>query len=116
REEMKKEAFVTARYRIFLFHIPLGKSEVGPELERIWGPVMNEAKIDLVICGHTHTYKRMAPIAGQFNFHTLIGGGPNKGASDMETAIQVQVKETELSVVVTRADQTVVDEFTIAAG
>lgn len=97
-QEVKKEAFRKAKYRIVFAHIPpyYTKSRVhaSQHCRQVWEPVLNPANIDLMICGHTHKYGVHQPVAGGHNFPIVIGGGPLDG---QRTLISVNVTQQALN-------------------
>lgn len=82
KREVKKKAFKKAKYKIVFSHIPFyyGDNWHGEaHCREIWGPVLNEAKVDLLISGHTHVYGVHPPVPGKHNYPIVIGGGPKDG-------------------------------------
>ncbi|HXI00819.1 MAG TPA: metallophosphoesterase family protein [Sphingobacteriaceae bacterium] len=81
-EEFKKKEFRKAKYKIVFSHIPLYYSGNGYgtlHCREHWGPILNKAKIDLLISGHTHKYGIHPVVEGQHNYPIVIGGGPSNG-------------------------------------
>ncbi len=102
-QEVKKEAFRKAKYKIVFTHIPPyytpnkdahGTASCGKN----WVPVLNKAKIDLWISGHTHKYKIHQPIKDLHNFPIVIGGGPSDG---QRAIINVKVNQHALNLKMT---------------
>ena len=82
RKEVSKKAFKKAKYKVVFSHIPLFNSGDwhGPlHCRQVWNDVLNDAKIDLLISGHTHVYGIHPPVKGQHNYPIVIGGGPQDG-------------------------------------
>lgn len=49
------------RWTILTFHHPVfspARNRDNPELRRLWKPIIDEFKVDLVLTGHDHTYAR----------------------------------------------------------
>ncbi len=64
REEIGSNAFQSAQYRIVIVHLPpFGGNNWYREqyLRREWVPLLNEADVDLVLCGHTHRLAWLEP-------------------------------------------------------
>ncbi|MDL2256051.1 metallophosphoesterase [Parabacteroides sp. OttesenSCG-928-G06] len=83
KEVMQTDAYKKAKHRIILGHIPpmpRGEStrasvHAGDVLYRTYLPVLNEANVDLMICGHTHRHTVHEPTANSaHNFPILING------------------------------------------
>ncbi len=113
RQEIKSDAFTQARYRVVLVHMPPRSSEKwhGPmDMYNKWRPVLNEGRIDLMICGHTHRYAVNAPQAGEYDFPIVIGGGPEAGKA---VVMRVDANQSRLEVTMTRDDGEVVGTYTI---
>jgi len=93
KQEIKKEAFRKAKYKIVFSHIPLyysGDWHGSTYCREVWGDVLNEAKIDVLISAHTHTYGIHPRVAGQHNYPIVIGGGPKDGTRSL---IEVNMDE-----------------------
>lgn len=79
KKEVEKPAFKKAKYKIVFSHIPLyysGDWHGTLHCRQVWGPILNKAKIDLLISGHTHVYGIHPAVAGEHNYPIVIGGGP----------------------------------------
>jgi len=82
KKEIRKPAFKAARYKLVFSHIPLyysGDWHGTLHCREAWGTILNEAKIDLLISGHTHVYGIHPPVKDQHNYPIVIGGGPQDG-------------------------------------
>jgi 3',5'-cyclic AMP phosphodiesterase CpdA len=56
------------RWTILTFHHPMfspASSRDNPELRRMWKPVLDEFKVDLVLTGHDHTYARTGDVSAK---------------------------------------------------
>lgn len=80
KKEVQKKEFKKATYKIVFSHIPLYYNVYdwhGPvHCREVWGPILNEAGIDMLISGHTHVYGIHPAVKGQHNYPIVIGGGP----------------------------------------
>ncbi|WP_448698689.1 metallophosphoesterase [Mucilaginibacter sp. AW1-3] len=93
-KEIKKPAFKKAKYKIVFSHIPLynsGDWHGTMHCRQVWGPILNKAKINLLISGHTHQYGIHLPVPGEHNYPIVIGGGPG---NNIRTIIKVDVDDT----------------------
>lgn len=87
RQVVKSKAFRKARHRIVMAHIPPAKrgnstraSAYGPErVDRLFMPILNREKIDLMISGHTHRFSFREAKKGENNFPILVND--NQSAS-----------------------------------
>jgi acid phosphatase type 7 len=97
-KEVQKEAFKKAKYKIVFIHIPpyyLAEEAHAPnQYNKLWGPIFNASKIDLMLCGHTHRYGIHQPTAGRHNYPIVIGGGPTDGK---RTMIDIKVTKQSLN-------------------
>lgn len=78
-KEIEKPAFKNAKYKIVFSHIPLyysGEWHGSVHCRQTWGPLLNRAKINLLISGHTHTYGIHPAVKGKHDYPIVIGGGP----------------------------------------
>jgi acid phosphatase type 7 len=97
KKEIQKKAFKKAKYKIVFSHIPFyysGDWHGTMHCREVFGPILNKAKVDLLISGHTHKYGIHPPVAGQHNYPIVIGGGPKEGA---RTIIKVKADEAALA-------------------
>jgi len=77
-EVVKSEAFNNAEHKITFLHIPPYDDKRGQEwhgdleVRKKFVPILNQAGIDLMVCGHTHRYSFQAPKEGENNFPIII--------------------------------------------
>ncbi len=87
KQEVRKEAFTSAVYRVVLVHIPpfyiANEAHAATHYGGLWGAVLNEAGIDLMICGHTHKRGVHPAVPGKHTYPIVIGGGPKDGNRTM---------------------------------
>ncbi|HTM99670.1 MAG TPA: FN3 domain-containing metallophosphoesterase family protein [Pedobacter sp.] len=96
--EINKKEFKKASFRIVLMHIPprySGDAHGPKHCTALFEPIMNRGKVDIVLSGHTHSYKVHPPAKGLNNYPIIIGGGPTKGK---RTITKVVATKTELKV------------------
>ncbi|MCK7557642.1 metallophosphoesterase [Chitinophaga sedimenti] len=89
-------AFKKAKFRVVMMHIPhyhSGDWHGTLDCRAKFGPIFEQAKIDLLISGHTHQYGVYAPQTDH-SYHIVIGGGPKEGN---RTLIKVKATQTELN-------------------
>lgn len=82
QQEVNKKKFRNAVFRVVLMHIPprySGDAHGPVHCTRLFEPIMNRAKVDLVMSGHTHRYKVHPPAEGLNRYPIIIGGGPKEG-------------------------------------
>jgi UDP-2,3-diacylglucosamine pyrophosphatase LpxH len=72
--------------------------------------VLNEGKIDLMICGHTHHFTILEPETGVRDYPMVIGGAPKAGEA---TLIRVDATAEQLDVTVTTDDAAIVGTYGI---
>lgn len=99
REEVQKKAFKKAKYKIVLSHIPLyhsGDWHGTLHCREVWGPILNNAKIDVLISGHTHTYGIHPADKATHHYPIVIGGGPAEGK---RTIIEIKADQRSLEVI-----------------
>jgi len=92
-KEIEKPAFKKARHKIVFSHIPLynaGDWHGTMHCREVWGPILNKAKIHLLISGHTHKYGIHPAIPGEHDYPIVIGGGPQ---NNNRTIIKVNINE-----------------------
>jgi len=99
RKTFARPDIASARFKVVFCHIPLFAAEdsvdyshdgvkIDPEdyaywsrecLE-LWGPILDEAGVCLVVCGHKHRF-RYDPPSGSRKWAQVVGGGPELGMS-----------------------------------
>jgi len=65
----------TARWTVVTFHHPVYSSKAGrdnPHLRRLWQPVIDRHRVDLVLQGHDHTYARSQLMTSESNLTTGV--------------------------------------------
>lgn len=83
-EVVKSEAFRKAEHKIAFMHIPPYDNSRGREwhgdleVRNKFVPILNQAGIDLMVCGHTHNYSYHAPKDGENNFPIIISGSRSR--------------------------------------
>ncbi len=71
-----------ARYRVVMMHIPpfySGDWHGTMHCRKLFSPIFDRYKVDLVIAGHTHKHGIHPPVKGSHNYPIIIGGGPKDG-------------------------------------
>ena len=113
KQEIQSTEFKTAPFRIVLMHIPLyGSSDGhGPSHCRSqWADLINQAGVDLMISGHTHRQRIVAPQPGLNPYPVVIGGSPREGRA---TLIRVQATSDQLAVTMLQDTGETVKEFNL---
>ena len=111
-KEVESNDFKKAQFRILLIHISpwhSGDWHGTMHCREVFGPVLNKAKIDLQISGHTHRYMTHDADATH-NFPIVIGGGPLEGK---RTLIKLHATSKELNLKMVRDDGEVVGKYVI---
>ena len=111
-KEIETEAFKKAPFRVLLIHISpwhSGDWHGTMHCREVFGPILNKAKIDIQISGHTHRYATHDADATH-NFPIVIGGGPLEGK---RTLIKFHATSKELNLKMIRDDGEVVGKYTI---
>ena len=124
KAEVKTESFRRAKYRVVFAHMPFPAGRRGVQANQpnpftgmeddfqSFGATLEEAGIDMMISGHTHSAGIVDPEAGRHGYPIVRGGGPN---GQGRTVIRVDVEEDALRAVILRPDGTVFAERRIAA-
>ncbi|WP_316836883.1 FN3 domain-containing metallophosphoesterase family protein [Pedobacter nutrimenti] len=97
--EVSRKEFKNAPFRIVMMHIPprySGDAHGAVHCTQLFEPIMNRAKVDLVLSGHTHQYKVHGPAPKLNNYPIIIGGGPRDGFRTL-TKITASRKQVQVS-------------------
>ncbi|GAB4016233.1 purple acid phosphatase family protein [Spirosoma koreense] len=111
-KEIESPEFKKAPFRVVLIHIsPYHSGDWHGTLHcrEVFGPLLNKAKIDLQISGHTHRYATHDADATH-NYPIVIGGGPLEG---QRTLIKLHATPKELNLKMVRDDGELVGKYTI---
>lgn len=112
-KEIESDEFKKAAFRVVLIHISpyhSGDWHGTMHCREVFGPLLNRAKIDLQISGHTHRYGTHDANADH-NYPIVIGGGPLEGN---RTLIKLHATTRELNLKMIRDDGEVVGKYTIS--
>ncbi|RZL44193.1 MAG: metallophosphoesterase family protein [Pedobacter sp.] len=94
-QEINSKAFKKAAFRVVLMHIPprySGDGHGAVHCTKLFEPIMNKGKVDLVLSGHTHTYKIHPPAKKLNNYPIVIGGGPTAGKKTITKVVATKEK------------------------
>ena len=102
KETVASEAFRTAPFKVAIIHIPpVNSTWHGPlDVKKHFLPVLNDAGIDLMLCGHLHSYHYLPAGQTECDFPVLINS--NDRAVEIEAtadALNLKVKDTKKQVV-----------------
>lgn len=104
KELVKSKAFKKARYRIVISHFPTiydgrdtsdGEHGMKDLSEKVL-PILNNAKIDLMISGHTHRYAFHEPTPQANHFPVIVGSNHSAVRLDM-TDGKIKAKAVDLN-------------------
>jgi predicted phosphodiesterase len=99
--EINRKEFKNAAFRVVMMHIPprySGDEHGAVHCTKLFEPIMNRGKVDLVLSGHTHQYKIHQPDKKLNNYPIVIGGGPRDGSRTL-TKIKATTKKIQVSIV-----------------
>lgn len=92
RKEIQSDAFTKAPLRVAIFHMPPYSRGYGIEhLTKLWGPLLNEGCVDLVISGHHHRLYKFVPAEGK-NAFPILGAPPDAFIRADSTASGIDLK------------------------
>lgn len=94
-ETVQGESFRNSQYRIVLVHMPPsshGDSYGAKRVRKLWSAILNEARIDLALCGHTHKFARIDANESANRYPILVN------ASDTITNVAVSRDRLEVTV------------------
>ena len=97
-QEINRKEFKKAAFRVVLMHIPprySGDGHGAQHCTKLFEPLMNKGKVDLVLSGHTHTHKIHLPVKDLNSYPIIIGGGPSTGKKTL-TKVSATSKKLEV--------------------
>ncbi|MES2417788.1 MAG: metallophosphoesterase [Bacteroidota bacterium] len=98
KAEIASKAFKKAPFRVVFMHIPprFSGDWHGPlHCTKVFEPLLNQGKVDLVLSGHTHKYMIHQPNKAGNSYPLIIGGGPKEGS---RTLTKITANQNELKV------------------
>ena len=109
--------WIKAKHRIVCAHIPATATNDGwhgsEEIAKKFLPLLNKAKLDLYLSGHTDEPVLEKPGANH-NFTMVVGGGPMKSANKSNvTYIRVDVDNNNLKVGLYRYNGDLITEYKV---
>lgn len=93
---VRSEAWRSASFRVAIMHIPLWGPGESVDSRRKWHPILQQAQVDVIINGHTHSYK-YTPANADHAYAQLVGGGPKPEAA---TVIHARADTASLGLLV----------------
>ncbi|GAB3664392.1 metallophosphoesterase [Echinicola sediminis] len=112
-QELQNPAFKDCKYKVVLMHIPpfhSGDWHGTTHCRKLFHPLFEKYKVDMVISGHTHRYGVHKP-SEEHSYPVIIGGGPKTGS---RTVIQCYADAKALKIKMIRDDGEVVGEYAIS--
>ncbi|MCW3463208.1 purple acid phosphatase family protein [Chitinophaga nivalis] len=112
-QQLQSAAYKKAKHKIVMMHIPpyhAGEWHGPVHCREMFGPLFNKYKIDMLICGHTHTYGIHAPDKTQHHYPIIIGGGPKDGN---RTLIKIKADPQKLVLTLLKDDGTTIGTYTV---
>ncbi len=84
---VKSEEFENSEFQIVLIHWPVHLRSFDHidaihrhgrlNTQKHFAHILNDAGIDLLLCGHTHRYQVIRPSEEYEDYYTIVGGGPS---------------------------------------
>lgn len=103
KKALKSEEFINAPFKVVICHIPpFGGWHGEDEILNKFVPLLNEAKIDLMLCGHLHRHMKKEP-EGNIHFPILVNSN--------EAAVKGRVSKNELHIDIIGLDRTKTNEL-----
>lgn len=111
-KEMQKPEYINAKYKVIVMHIPpyySGDWHGTLHCRKVFSPLFEKYKVDLVLAGHTHTYGVHMPNK-EHNYPIIIGGGPKNGK---RTVINLNANQENLKITMIADNGKQVGEYLI---
>lgn len=82
--ELKSRKFKQANRRVLIHHVPLwGNSDKFVPCVDLWAPILENAKFDIALNGHTHRFRFHEAGKVSNPFPVCVGGGPKESEATM---------------------------------
>ena len=107
KEVVATEAFRSAPFKVVITHVPpINTTWHGPlEVKKHFLPILNEAGVDLMICGHLHAYHYISAGESDCSFPVLINSN--------DASVSIRATSKSLNFKVQNAQKELVKEATI---
>lgn len=108
KEIINSNDFKKARIKIVVSHIPPLPNEKwhGPQdIFEKWVPILNQASIDLMLCGHTHQYAYLPAGSGACKFPIIIGSN--------QSAMRIEITKKNIDATIFDTSSTLIDHVVI---
>ena len=107
KEVVATEAFRSAPFKVVITHVPpINTTWHGPlEVKKHFLPVLNEAGVDLMICGHLHAYHYIPAGESDCSFPVLINSN--------DASVSIRATSKSLNFKVQNAQKELVKEATL---
>jgi len=105
QEVVKSKEFKQAKFKVVCIHMPIAQKSIGAVADdhgtndcgKKFLPILNKAGVDLILSGHTHTYRIIQKEKGFSTCPIVIGGAPYSAKSpDKTTYTKVEVSSKSL--------------------
>jgi 2',3'-cyclic-nucleotide 2'-phosphodiesterase (5'-nucleotidase family) len=109
---MNSNEYQEAHFKVVLMHIPpfhSGDWHGTTHCRKLFSPLFEKYKIDMVIAGHTHKHGVHKP-QEDHSYPIIIGGGPREGT---RTLLRLDATLNNLKVRMKNDDGKIVGEYTI---
>ena len=107
KEVVATEAFRSAPFKVVITHVPpINTTWHGPlEVKKHFLPILNEAGVDLMICGHLHAYHYISAGESDCSFPVLINSN--------DASVSIRATSKSLNFKVQNAQKELVKEATL---
>ena len=121
--EVQKPAYKNAKYRIVCVHMPVTlqpaeENATGyglADCSKKFASILNVAKVDLLLAGHTHQFKVIYPRKGLTSFPIVVGGAPVSGNNREKTTYTlVEADQSGIRCFLKKVNGDVIEEVKIA--
>jgi predicted phosphodiesterase len=109
KKVVESEEYKTSKHKIVFMHIPPYDNKRGKEWHGVldvrnkFTPILNKADVDLMLCGHTHSYSFNKATAGENNFPIAI--------SDNNSVTQLLIDNSGIKLKMINTNSKVVSEL-----
>ena len=108
KKDIQSELFKNALYKIVLCHIPPfmgGRGHGEQDITQKWGPILNEAGIDLMFSGHKHRYSFTEMSEDKSDFPIVIIG--------KNMIVKTAISTDNINLTITNKNGELVDKFSV---
>lgn len=106
KETLQSDVFRKASYRVVIMHMPpFGGWHGEKQVEELFIPLLNEAKVDVIFCGHLHRHVIQKAVTGR-DYPIIVNSNTN--------VVRAEADDSRMKIEILNAEGNMVETLTIS--